>query len=133
WRPSPPTATCSRPPRTTPGTGRGLRSERPRRGRGREERSHEATGHDRSGGASIMTARVGGSVIDGSAWRGIAQDADAERTAAEGNDEGSTVRLRRSSRALLGSLLRPHRGALALAVVLLLIQNAAAMAGPYLV
>jgi ATP-binding cassette subfamily B protein len=71
--------------------------------------------------------------IDVSAWRGLAQDADAERTAAEATDRHSTIRLRRSSRALLADLLRPHRRALALAVVLLLLQNAAAMAGPYLV
>src|SRR5439155_5722633 len=37
------------------------------------------------------------------------------------------------SRALLGSLLRPHRRALALIVVLLLVQSGAEMAGPYLV
>jgi ATP-binding cassette, subfamily B, bacterial len=71
--------------------------------------------------------------IDVSAWRGVAEDADAERTAAEGTDEHATVRLRRSSRALLGSLLRPHRAALIVAVALLLFMNAAAMAGPYLV
>jgi ABC-type multidrug transport system fused ATPase/permease subunit len=71
--------------------------------------------------------------IDVSAWRGVAEDADAERTAAEAADERSTVRLRRSSRALLRSLLRPHRRTLTVALVLLLVQNAAAMAGPYLV
>ncbi|MGZ4597867.1 MAG: ABC transporter ATP-binding protein, partial [Actinomycetes bacterium] len=61
------------------------------------------------------------------AWRGVA---------AEGNDELSgdtTVRLRRRSRRLLGSLLRPHHRTLWYAVALLLLQNAAAMAGPYLV
>jgi ABC-type multidrug transport system fused ATPase/permease subunit len=63
----------------------------------------------------------------------VAQDEDAERSSAEGTDEASTLRLRRSSRALLSSLLRPHRRTLSLAVVLLLVQNAAAMAGPYLV
>src|SRR5690606_24032232 len=80
--------------------------------------------------------RAGGGAgvsVDVSAWRGVAQDKDAERTAAEATDRRSTIRLRRSSRALLGDLLRPHRRALALAVALLLIQNAAAMAGPYLV
>src|SRR5688572_16804597 len=71
--------------------------------------------------------------VDVQSWRGMAEDADAERTAAEGGDAKSTLRLRRSSRALLGNLLRPHRRLLALAVVLLLVQNAAAMAGPYLV
>src|SRR5262245_57862296 len=71
--------------------------------------------------------------VDVTSWRGMAQDADAERTAAEGTDATSTIRLRRSSRALLGDLLRPHRRSLGVALVLLLIQNAAAMAGPYLV
>ncbi len=71
--------------------------------------------------------------VDVQAWRGRAEDADAERTAAEGSDATSTLRLRRSSRALLGDLMRPHRRLLGLAVVLLLVQNAAAMAGPYLV
>ncbi len=71
--------------------------------------------------------------VDVSSWRGVAQDADAERTAAEATDARSTLRLRRSSRALLGELLRPHRRPLGVAIALLLIQNAAAMAGPYLV
>ncbi|HKS99676.1 MAG TPA: ABC transporter ATP-binding protein [Rugosimonospora sp.] len=67
---------------------------------------------------------------DIAAWRGVAAEEDAERTAAEG---GSVVRLRADSRALLGSLLRPHWRAIAVMVALLLTQNAAAMAGPYLV
>jgi ATP-binding cassette, subfamily B, bacterial len=66
-------------------------------------------------------------------WRGIAPDDDAERTAAESSDTASVVRLRSSTRRLLGSLLRPHRRPLWTVVVLLLIQNAAGMAGPYLV
>ena len=68
--------------------------------------------------------------IDVEAWRGLAEDRDAERTAAEA---GSVVRLRAGSRALLGSLLRPHRRALVWVVVLLLLQSAAEMSGPYLV
>src|SRR5262245_2968947 len=71
--------------------------------------------------------------IDVTQWRGVAEDADAERTAAEATDKKATIRLRASSRKLLGSLLVPHRGPLALAIGLLLLQNAAAMAGPYLV
>jgi ABC-type multidrug transport system fused ATPase/permease subunit len=63
----------------------------------------------------------------------VAQDEDAERTAAEGTDQKSTLRLRRSSRALLGDLLRPHRRLLVYAVLLLLLTNGASMAGPYLV
>jgi ATP-binding cassette, subfamily B, bacterial len=64
------------------------------------------------------------------AWRGVAVDEDAERTTAEG---GSVVRLRSDSRALLASLVRPHWRGIALMIALLLMQNAAAMAGPYLV
>ena len=68
--------------------------------------------------------------VDVEAWRGLATDEDAERTAAEA---GSAVRLRAGSRALLGSLLRPHRRALTAIVALLLVQSGADMAGPYLV
>jgi ATP-binding cassette, subfamily B, bacterial len=64
-------------------------------------------------------------------WRGRSADPDADRTAAEAPQH--RVLLRRRSRALLRSLLRPHRRLLALAVGLLLAQNVAAMAGPYLV
>jgi len=71
--------------------------------------------------------------VDVKSWRGIAPDDDAERTVAEAGDKASVVRLRARSRRLLGSLLRPHRRLLWLAVTLLLVQNAAAMAGPYLV
>jgi ATP-binding cassette, subfamily B, bacterial len=66
--------------------------------------------------------------VDG--WRGRAAEEDAERTAAEG---GSTVRLRAGSRALLGSLIRPHRRTLLGIVALLLLQSGAEMSGPYLV
>jgi ATP-binding cassette, subfamily B, bacterial len=61
------------------------------------------------------------------AWRGVAT---------EGEDILSvevTNMLRGRSRRLLGSLLRPHRRAVWFALGLLLLQNAAAMAGPYLV
>ena len=71
--------------------------------------------------------------VDVEQWRGLAPDTDAERTDAEAPDAKATIRLRASSRALLGSLLRPHRRLLLLMVALLLLQNAAAMAGPYLV
>jgi ABC-type multidrug transport system fused ATPase/permease subunit len=63
-------------------------------------------------------------------WRGQGDD-DAERTAAEAPEH--RARLRRRSRALLGGLLRPYRPSLALAAGLLLAQNVAGMAGPYLV
>jgi ABC-type multidrug transport system fused ATPase/permease subunit len=68
--------------------------------------------------------------VDVDEWRGRASDEDAERTAAEG---GSVVRLRADSRALLGTLIRPHRRTIGLMLFLLLLQNAAAMSGPYLV
>lgn len=71
--------------------------------------------------------------IDVEQWRGLATEAGAERTEAEAPDAKATIRLRASSRALLASLLRPHRRLLAGTIVLLLLQNAAAMAGPYLV
>ncbi|MEV1285772.1 ABC transporter ATP-binding protein [Micromonospora sp. NPDC049679] len=65
-----------------------------------------------------MTADDGG-------WRGIATEGEPSAPA--------LARLRTRSRALLGSLLRPHRRLIAVTVLLLLLQNGAAMAGPYLV
>lgn len=65
--------------------------------------------------------------IDVQAWRGVAAEGSEKITA------DTNLRLKARSRRLLGSLLRPHRRGLALAVVFLLILNAAAMAGPYLV
>ncbi|WP_406072756.1 ABC transporter ATP-binding protein [Micromonospora sp. NBC_01638] len=66
-------------------------------------------------------------------WRGTATDPEADRSRAEDEAPEAVARLRRLSRALLADLLRPHRRRLATAVGLLLAQNAAAMAGPYLV
>ena len=68
--------------------------------------------------------------LDVDAWRGVATDTDAERTAGEA---GSTLLLRASSHRLLGSLLRPYQRPLWIAVAVLLVQNAAGLAGPYLV
>ncbi len=68
--------------------------------------------------------------VDVDTWRGRAAEEDAERTVAE---RGSAVRLRADSRALLGSLIRPHRRSLLWIVILLLLQTGAEMAGPYLV
>jgi ATP-binding cassette, subfamily B, bacterial len=65
--------------------------------------------------------------VDVDAWRGVAAEGSDDITADE------TVRLRDRSRRLLGLLLRPHRRTIWWAIVLLLLQNAAAMAGPYLV
>jgi ATP-binding cassette, subfamily B, bacterial len=71
--------------------------------------------------------------LDIEAWRGIATEENSERTAAEADDSRSVSRLRSRSIRLLGSLVRPHRKLLGFAVVLLLVQNLAGMAGPYLV
>ncbi|MCA1710516.1 MAG: ABC transporter ATP-binding protein/permease [Actinobacteria bacterium] len=65
--------------------------------------------------------------IDVQAWRGVAAEGSEDLTA------DTTVRLKARSRALLRGLLRPHKRRLVLAALLLLAQNAAAMAGPYLV
>ncbi|TQS46578.1 ABC transporter ATP-binding protein [Cryptosporangium phraense] len=60
-------------------------------------------------------------------WHGVAaEDVD------EVPDEAG-VRLRRRSRALLGSLLRPYRNRIVLASALLIVQNVSGLAGPYLV
>jgi ATP-binding cassette, subfamily B, bacterial len=74
-----------------------------------------------------------GSRLDIEAWRGIASEENAERTAAEDTDRRSVSMLRSRSMHLLGSLLRPHRKLLVAAVALLLAQDLAGMAGPYLV
>ncbi len=71
--------------------------------------------------------------LDLQRWRGRATDPEADRSRAEEATPEAIARLRVRSRALLRDLLRPHRGRLGLAVGLLLAQNAAAMAGPYLV
>jgi ABC-type multidrug transport system fused ATPase/permease subunit len=64
---------------------------------------------------------------DVQAWRGVAAERADDLTSV------TALRLKARSRALLRSLLRPHRRKLAFAAALLLAQNAAAMAGPYLV
>jgi ABC-type multidrug transport system fused ATPase/permease subunit len=61
------------------------------------------------------------------AWRGIAAEDAAEVS------RGLSMLLRRRSRALLGSLLRPHRGTVALIGLLVLIANLAGLAGPWLI
>jgi len=65
--------------------------------------------------------------VDVQAWRGVAAEGSEDLTAE------TTLRLKDRSRTLLRDLLRPHRRALILAALLLLAQNAFAMAGPYLV
>jgi ATP-binding cassette subfamily B protein len=68
-----------------------------------------------------------GPATDLRSWRGVANE-DADDL-----PDATSVRLRKRSRRLLGSLVRPHRKMLWLAVGLLLLQNAAAMTGPYLI
>jgi ATP-binding cassette subfamily B protein len=77
-----------------------------------------------------VSATTGTPGVDVNEWRGQAAEQDAERTAAEGGDLGL---LRGRSRHLLRSLVRPHRRLIGLSLALLVMQNAAAMAGPYLV
>ncbi len=60
-------------------------------------------------------------------WRGVGPDNTDD---VPGN---VSLLLRARSRRLLGSLLRPHRRALWLVLAIVLTENAAAMAGPYLV
>lgn len=61
------------------------------------------------------------------AWRGVAAEQEEHLSASV----SSLLRVR--TRRLLGALLRPHRAAVAWLVVAILAENAAAMAGPYLV
>ena len=66
----------------------------------------------------------------------VAADKDWRGVAAEDVDElpeKISIVLRARSRRLLGSLLRPHRRAVWVVLVLMLLQNAAAMVGPWLV
>ncbi|WP_100446936.1 ABC transporter ATP-binding protein [Glycomyces xiaoerkulensis] len=67
------------------------------------------------------------------AWRGRAEQADAERTSAELDDAEAIRELRSRSRRLLGSMMRPHRRSIALLVGILVVQNFATMAAPILV
>ncbi|CAN5123680.1 ABC transporter ATP-binding protein [soil metagenome] len=60
-------------------------------------------------------------------WRGVAAEDSAEISEAGG------IFLRKRSRRLLGSLARPHKKALWIIAGAVLLQNAAGMAGPYLV
>jgi ABC-type multidrug transport system fused ATPase/permease subunit len=66
-------------------------------------------------------------------WRGVAGDDDADARVGTTADGKAAIRLRSESRALLGSLLRPHRRAVIVMLVLLLLQSGAEMTGPYLV
>ena len=61
-------------------------------------------------------------------WRGVSSEPDDDA-----NTDEVTRALRGRSRRLLRSLLHPHKRAITFAIGLLLLQNAGAMAGPYLV
>ncbi|MCU1660034.1 MAG: ABC-type transporter [Pseudonocardia sp.] len=63
------------------------------------------------------------------AWRGIA----AEDDEIDAVDRRTGLRLQHRARMLVRELLRPHRGAVVLAVVLLVAENLAMLAGPLLV
>jgi ATP-binding cassette, subfamily B, bacterial len=84
----------------------------------------DANSSSKDNGSSEDNRTARGAVA---AWRGVAAEG------AEDLSDEVSLRLRQRSRRLLASLLRPHRRAVWFAVVLLLVQNAAAMAGPYLV
>jgi ATP-binding cassette subfamily B protein len=60
-------------------------------------------------------------------WRGVASEGTGELTGSAG------VFLRDRSRRLLGELLRPHRRALWWLLATILVQNAAWLAGPFLI
>lgn len=78
----------------------------------------------------MSTATTSGSVASTAtleSWRGVGPDNPEDLPA------GVSIRLRARSRRLLGSLLRPHRRAVWVVLVIVLLENAAAMAGPYLV
>jgi ABC-type multidrug transport system fused ATPase/permease subunit len=60
-------------------------------------------------------------------WQGIAAE-DAEQITG-----GLAALLRRRARRLLTGLLRPHRGAILVTLLLVIVANLAALAGPWLV
>ncbi|MBW0115370.1 ABC transporter ATP-binding protein [Pseudonocardia abyssalis] len=64
---------------------------------------------------------------DAEAWRGVATEDDEDLTRAAG------LRLQRRARSLVVDLVRPHRRAVSLAVLLLVLENAVMLAGPLLV
>jgi ABC-type multidrug transport system fused ATPase/permease subunit len=79
-----------------------------------------------------QTAPIDATVNGANDWRGVAND-EADLVEGQAPDAKAVVRLRANSRALLGSLLRPHRRNIIFLLALLLLQSGADMAGPYLV
>ena len=97
----------------------------------RQRRSGTTAGTDADGtGASARPEAEPPRTEDRSGtadWRGVAAEQASEVP------ERIGIFLRARSRRLLGSLLRPHRRALWIAVLIVLAQNAASMAAPVLV
>lgn len=65
---------------------------------------------------------------DTEAWRGKATEEEADEVS-----RSTGLRLQRRARALVADLVRPHRRPMALAVLLLVAENAVMLAGPLLV
>ncbi|MFC4334678.1 ABC transporter ATP-binding protein [Salininema proteolyticum] len=65
-------------------------------------------------------------------WKGRSDDADAERTLAESDDQASLVRIRRRSFHLLGWMLNPHKRAMVTLGAMLVVGTLASLAGPFL-
>ncbi len=64
---------------------------------------------------------------DAASWRGVATEGDDDLSVSAG------VFLQQRSRRLMGELLRPHRRALWALLALILVQNLAWLAGPFLI
>jgi ATP-binding cassette subfamily B protein len=72
--------------------------------------------------------------VDTEAWRGKAtEDPDDPSGEADEVSPSAGLRLQRRARALVADLVRPHRRPMALAVLLLVAENAVMLAGPLLV
>src|SRR5690606_22081728 len=97
-----------------------------RRGRPRPAVAHREPISRTDGRAAVSRDDSGSDAEPVTDWRGIANE-DAEVTGA-----GNTV-LARRSRVLLGELVRPYRWRVAIALVLVVIENAAMVAGPLFV
>jgi ATP-binding cassette subfamily B protein len=82
----------------------------------------DTAGDTATGGPGVGT--------DDADWRGIAA---ADEDEADVVDRRTGLALQQRARALAGEVLRPHRRAVLLAFVLLVAENAAALAGPLLV
>ena len=79
---------------------------------------------------ALGTAGTGGGKdpLDAKSWRGIAAEHAGDDVSAP-----LAALLRRRSRVLLASLLRPHRSAVTLTAVLIVVSSLCALAGPWLI